>query len=111
MAADARHVFDDALLEVRDRMPLYEMAMHRTWAAPVIMPALRVDRSRVQTLVQQTGHDIVSEKQHAAISMMNHEPLFRAEQLVRDHERADRIIACPPPALRMTWASPSARPA
>src|ERR1017187_3595226 len=64
--------------------------------------------------------------------MMNHEPFTGAEKLIRNHQRADRIIAGPatrvpdhmgeitseriasslalPPAFRITWASPSAKP-
>ena len=42
---------------------------------------------------QQGAHDLVGEGLHPAVGVVDDEPLARAEQLVRDHQRADGVVA------------------
>jgi hypothetical protein len=48
---------------------------------------------RFQAAGQQPPHDLVCEKFHAAVRVVDHEPFACAQQFIRNHQRADRIIA------------------
>ena len=52
---------------------------------------LFVERRR-RKVVEKIRHDLVGEQLHPAIGVMDDEPFLGAEQLVRDDERADRVI-------------------
>src|SRR6188474_220929 len=82
-----------------------------TRTAPHIMPAGGSELCCVEALPQERAHHLISECLHAAVRVMDHEPLVRAKQLVGDNKRADASSLARPPALRITCASPSARPA
>jgi hypothetical protein len=51
-----------------------------------IRPALAIERSRPEIVIEEIGDDIVGKKLHSAIRVMNDEPFARPEQLVRDHQ-------------------------
>src|SRR5262245_20431867 len=59
------------------------------------MPAVGSKLCCVEALSQEHAHHLVSECLHAAVRVMDHKPLVRAEQLVGDNKRADGIIAGP----------------
>jgi hypothetical protein len=83
----------------------------RASACGRLAPAVCGEFRGSQTRSKQPAHRLVIAELHAAIRMMHHEPLARAEQLVGDDERTMASLLARPPALRMTRASPSARPA
>src|SRR5262249_27858541 len=111
MIADARNVLNHASGEVADRVPFDELAVDRARALADVAPTGFAELCGVEAFRQQIAHHLVGERLHAAIGVMDDEPFAGAEQLGGDHERADRVIGRRPPALRITWASPSARPA
>ena len=49
-----------------------------------------------EALLQEIAHDRVGEKLHAAIRLVNDEPFAGSQQLVGNHQRADRVVAGPP---------------
>src|SRR5262249_31797681 len=78
-----------------DRQPIDEVTFRGTRTAPYITPAVGTELCCVEALSQERAHRVVSECLHAAIRVMDHEPLVGAEQLMGDNKRADGIIAGP----------------
>ncbi len=111
MRADAPHVFGDARLEILEGQPFDIVAVDAAGAGPMIMPAMFVDRRRIEALFQQAANDLVVEQLHAAIAVMDDEPLIGAEQLVRDDQRADGVVAGAPAGvadhMRVAFRKPS----
>src|SRR5471032_1507602 len=75
------------------------------------MPPGCVDGRGFEAVFKQACNHVVGKELHAAVGMMNHKPFPGSEQLVRDNEGAKASSLARPPALRMTWASPSDNPA
>ena len=73
--------------------------------------AIRTELSGLEALSEQSAHDLVGEKLHPAVGVVDDEPLPRPEEL--DEMTSERIASslARPPALRITWASPSEKPA
>jgi len=94
MRPDALHVGYDALGLVLDGQPIDEVAFRGAGSLPDIAPAPGPDLRGVEALLQQPAHHLIGEGLHAAIGVMDHEPFVRPEQLVRDDQRADGVVAC-----------------
>jgi hypothetical protein len=60
-----------------------------------VLPSLVAEASRLQATEQKVADDFVGEELHAAVGVMNDEPLARPEQFGRDDERAKSIVAGP----------------
>ena len=70
-----------------------EEGLEREVGLADVVPASGVDDRGVEALGQQVTHDGVTKELHAAVRVVNHEPLLGTQQLVRDDERAERVIA------------------
>ncbi|GCC45103.1 hypothetical protein chiPu_0029473 [Chiloscyllium punctatum] len=92
MASDPLHILEHTLGIVLKRMPVDELARDRTAFVFWIRPCLAIELRGAQIVRQEVADDLVGEQLHPAIAMMDDEPFIRSEQLVRDHERADRVI-------------------
>ena len=64
------------------------------------MPPGCVDSRRFKAVFEQACNDVVGKQLHAAVGMMNYKPFPGSEQLVRDNEGADGVVAGP--AARVT---------
>ena len=78
---------------VRDRQPVDVLALARARPLADVVEAVGAERRGLEARLEQPAHDVVREELHAAVRVVDDEPLPRAEQLVGDHERADRVIA------------------
>ena len=65
----------------------------RAWAAADVAEPVGAELGSLEALAEDLPHPFVVEELHAAVRVVDDEPLLRAEQLVRDHQRADRIVA------------------
>lgn len=108
---DTGNVLYNACFEILERVPFDEMAMHAARPMAVIVPAMLVDGRGLEALLEQTADDLIVEKLHSAICMMNNEPFLRTEKLYEMTSERMASSVARPPAFRITWASPSARPA
>ena len=95
MRANAGHVGHDALGLVGDRQPVDELAFGRAGAVADIVEAALAECGGLEAACEQAAHDFVGEELHAAVRVMNDEPFSGAEELVRNDERADCVIARP----------------
>ena len=95
MLPDPGHVGHDALRVVADREPVDVRRLGGAGAGADVVEALRSQRRGVQAAGEQVAHDGVGEELHAAVGVVDDEPLGGAEQLVGDDQRADRVIAGP----------------
>ena len=93
MATNAGHVVDHGLPGVFDRQPIDKLIFRRARPFADISKSLRAELGCLEAVRQQAAHQFVAKEFHAAIGVVNDEPLARAEQLVRDHQRADGIVA------------------
>src|SRR5512139_2248393 len=93
MVADALHVLEHALLLVGNGEPADVFALWRTASAAGIVPAAGVDAGGLEAAAQQLAHDVVGEGFHAAVGVVDDEPLAGAQQLVGDDQRADGVVA------------------
>jgi hypothetical protein len=84
---DTGNVLYNACFEILERVPFDEMAMHAARPMAVIVPAMLVDGRGLEALLEQTAelYEMTSERMASSVAR--------------------------PPAFRITWASPSARPA
>src|SRR5262249_39632845 len=94
ITTDALDVLNHALGQILDRVPVDEMAVDRAATMFRIGPLLAVEVCCFEIVLEQIAHDFISEGQHAAVGVMDDEPLVGAEQLMRDHQRANSIVAC-----------------
>ncbi len=92
---DARHVIHHALPLVLDRQPVDVLARRRPRPGADIGEPLRRQLRGLEAVAQQPAHDLIGEELHPAIGVVDDEPLSGAEQLVRDHQRPDGIVARP----------------
>src|SRR5680860_544716 len=93
MRPDAPHVGRDALSLILDGQPIDELTFRGAWTAPDIMPTLCLKFRGVEALPQKRAHHLVGEGLHAAVGVVDHEPLICTEQLVRNDQRADGVVA------------------
>ncbi len=80
-------------------------------AAAHVAEALGRQFRSLQTRSQQSTHDFISEKLHAAVGLMDDKEFARAQQFVGITRDRMASSLARPPALRITCVSPSARPA
>src|SRR2546425_2398401 len=73
--------------------PINELALRRSGPFPDIAKAIGRELRGFEATGKETPHHLVSEEQHAAVGVMNDKELIRAEQLVRDDQGAERVIA------------------
>ena len=92
VVADAAYVLDDARLAVGDREPVDGVSFAGAGSGPDVVEAVLPELGGLEALIEQPGHRLVREELHAAVGVVDHEPLGRAEKLVRDHEGADRVV-------------------
>ena len=95
MRPDPGHVLHDTLALSLDRQPVDVVAFVRSGPATDIVEAVRTQCGRLQAAGEQAAHHVVGEELHAAVGVMDDEPLAGAEELVGDHQRADRVVARP----------------
>ena len=57
------------------------------------MEAVGPELRGVEAALEQVSHFFVGEELHPAVRVVDDEPLVRPEQLVRDHERANCVVA------------------
>jgi hypothetical protein len=93
---NAFRVILHAGFQVTEGQPLDLRPLCRAWPHAHVAPALLVDDSSVEAAGEQVAHDLVGEQLHAAVGVVNDEKLLRAQQLVRDHQRTDGVVAGPP---------------
>ena len=93
VGADAGDVGGDALGLVLDGQPIDEIAFRGARRITHVLPAVRSELRGVQALSEERAHHLVGEGLHAAVGVVDHEPLLGAEQLVGDDEGADGVIA------------------
>jgi len=91
--ADAGDVVEDSLFLVADGEPLDVFTGAGAGAFADVLKTLGSESGGFQAGGQQTAHDIVGEKFHAAIGVVNDEEFAGAEQFVADDERADGVVA------------------
>ena len=93
VVADPLDVLGDAGGVVRDRQEVDVVA--RVGAGPLadVGEAVGAELGGLQAARQQAPDHVVGEELHAAVGVVDHEPLRRAEQLVGDHQGADRVVA------------------
>lgn len=92
MLTDTLHVLSNTLLLLLNRVPFDEVPMRTPVTILDVRPSRAIKRSRFKVVLQEAAHHLIGEQLHAAIRMVNNEPLIGAEQLVRDHKRPDRIV-------------------
>jgi hypothetical protein len=102
VTSDTRHIIDDTLLEIRNGMPLNKLSSGRAGPDSDILPALLSDGGRFQAVLQQVGKDIDSEKLHAAVCVMDHEPFIRGAGQSPELRRPWVLCAICAPVLE--WA-------
>src|SRR5712691_2611207 len=95
MVSNALDVRDHAFRLLLDRQPIYELTLCGPRPGAGIAPDLSVESGGLQAACEQITHDFVAEQLHAAVRVMNNEPLARAQQLIRDDQRPYRVIAGP----------------
>ncbi len=99
MIADSRHVIHHGLPLIRYRQPFDELSCPGAGPLPDILEAFGGQLRRFQTTRQQIADHIVGEELHAAIRVVNHEELPRAQQFVADDQGSDGIIARTPSCI------------
>ena len=92
-AADPADVIDDAAGLVLDRQPVDIGGLGGTRAAADVVEAVRSEGRGLEAVGEQVADHLVGEELHAAVGVMDDEPLGGAEQLVRDDDGPDRIVA------------------
>jgi len=90
--ADAGDVVEDGLLLIFDGEPFYVFAGAGAGALADVTEAAGSEFGGFETGVEEIAHDVVVEKFHAAIGVMDDEKFLRAEEFVTDDERADGVI-------------------
>ena len=60
---------------------------------PDVREPVRAERRRVEGLLEKLAHQLAGEELHPAVGVVDHEPLVRSEQLVRDDERPYGVVA------------------
>ncbi len=65
----------------------------------MIAPAAFVYRRGLQAAGEKPAHDLVGKRLHAAVGMVDDEPLARAQLLVRNDRRADGVVAGAAPGV------------
>src|SRR6185312_8391608 len=93
MVTDPGDVVDDAAGVVADREPLDVLALGGARAGADVDEAVVGERCRPEAAGQQVLHDLVREELHAAVGVVDDEPLLRTEELVGDDDRADGVVA------------------
>ena len=105
------HVAQHAFRLISDRQPIDEVRFGGTRAATDIVPAVGVELRGVETLLEQRAHDLVGEQAPCRDWCGGRRTTPRTKQLCEmTNERMASSLARPP-ALRITWASLSLRPA
>ena len=89
--ADAGDVVEDSLFLVADGEPLDVFTGAGAWAFADVLKTLGSESGGFQAGGQQIAHDIVGEKFHTAIGVVNDEEFAGAEQFVADDELADGV--------------------
>src|SRR5207245_9932259 len=87
------HVGDDGSHIILHREPINELTLRRSWAFPDIAKAAGRELRRLEATGEEIPHHLVREEQHAAVGLVTDEELIRAEQLVGDDTRAERVVA------------------
>ena len=67
-----------------------------------IRRSLSVEMCGLQIVIKQIANHVIREQLHTAIGMMDDKPLASSEELVRNDQRANGIVALRRPALRIT---------
>src|SRR5579864_6053078 len=93
MLANTPHVIAHTLLLIADGKPLDEFSCARSRALSDILKSFIREGCRFQAVGEQSAHYFVGEEFHAAIGVVNDKPLSRAQQLVRNDERTNSIVA------------------
>ena len=78
-----------------DREPVDVAAVGRSRPLAHVGETVGAELRGLETRLEQATHHIVGEELHAAVGVVDHEPLGGAEELVRDHERTDGVVARP----------------
>ncbi len=78
----------------RFREPADRVARTRSPAMLGIGPRLTIEGSSFKIIFEQIADYSVVEKLHSTIGVVDHEPFPCAQQLVGNHQRADRVVAC-----------------
>jgi len=92
---NALHVFHYARGQVFDGEKGNEFRLVGAGALAHVVPSLLVHGSGFQALSQQVTDNFVGEVLHAAVGVVNNEPLPGTQQLVGNHQRADGVVAGP----------------
>ncbi len=71
----------------------WKAVVARPWPGAVIAPAAFVYGRDLQAAGEKPAHNLVGERLHAAVGMVDDEPLARAQWLVRNDQRADGVVA------------------
>ena len=90
---DAFDVVDDALLLVLDREPIDILSLARSRAVAGVSPLCPVVRRRLEAPREEVAEDFPREELHAAVRVVNDEPFPRAQELVRDDQGPERVVA------------------
>ncbi len=93
MVPDALDVVGDAACLVGDRQPVDVGGLGRARTLPDVIETLGSERRGLEAVGEQAADHLVGEELHPAIGVVDDEPLGRAEQLVGDDQRADRVVA------------------
>ena len=111
MFAYPPHVLRHASILIADGVPFDEMTGGMSAMMVRVGPLGPVEGRRAEVVLQQVGYNFISKEFHAAIRMMNDEPLQGAQEFVRYDKRTYRII-CRPAAriaddMRVAFGKPS----
>jgi hypothetical protein len=92
MIADASDVVEDGLFLIADGKPLDVFTSAGAGAFAEVLETLRSERGGFEAGGEETAHDVVGEKFHATIGMVNDEEFTGAEKFVANDEGADGVV-------------------
>ena len=110
MGLDPGHIVDDGLGLVADREPVEVCGLGGAGAGADVHEAFGAQLGGLEGVREQSADDLVGEELHAAVGVVDDEPLLRAQQLVRDHEGPDGVVGRASPGVtddvRIAFAEP-----
>jgi hypothetical protein len=92
--ADAGDVIEDSLFLALDSEPFDVFAGTRTRAFADVAEAIGSEFGSFKAGIEEAAHDVVGEKFHAAIGVMDDEEFARTEEFVADDEGTYDRPAC-----------------
>ena len=93
MIADAGDVVEDGLLLVADGEPLDVFASAGAGAFADVLETLGSERSGFEASGEEATHDVIGEKLHTAIGVVNDKEFASAKKFITDDQGTDGVVA------------------